>query len=88
MLTQHAKFWIVESCFTEQSNWCSSCNTLNHKLLVYNNSNENDKTSCLEKGLMLGKVQGKRRRERPPARWMDSMTVAMDAPWEEWEGPG
>ena len=32
----------------------------------------------LEKSLMLGKIEGKRRRERQRMRWMDSITDSMD----------
>ena len=39
--------------------------------------------SSLDKAVMLGKVEGKRRRGRPAARWMDSVTVVMNALLEE-----
>ena len=32
----------------------------------------------LEKTLMLGKIEGKRRRERQSMRWLDSITDSMD----------
>ena len=32
----------------------------------------------MEKTLMLGKIEGKRRRERQRMRWLDGITVSMD----------
>ena len=34
--------------------------------------------SSLEKTLMLGKTEGRRRRERQRMRWLDGITVSMD----------
>ena len=34
--------------------------------------------NSLEKTLMLGKIEGKRRRERQRMRWLDSITDSMD----------
>ena len=36
------------------------------------------RTNSLEKTLMLGKIEGKRRRGRQKMRWLDSMTDSMD----------
>ena len=36
------------------------------------------RTDSLEKTLMLGKVEGRRRRERQRARWLDYITDSMD----------
>ena len=36
------------------------------------------RANSLEKTLMLGKTEGKRRRERQRMGWMDSMTDSMD----------
>ena len=36
------------------------------------------RTDSLEKTLMLGKIEGKRRRERQRMRWLDGITVSMD----------
>ena len=36
------------------------------------------RTDSLEKTLMLGKIEGRRRRERQRMRWLDGMTDAMD----------
>ena len=36
------------------------------------------KADSLEKTLMLGKIEGKRRRERQRMRWLDSITNSMD----------
>ena len=35
-------------------------------------------TSSLEKTLMLGKIEGKRRRGQQRMRWLDNITVSMD----------
>ena len=36
------------------------------------------KADSLEKTLMLGKIEGKRRRGRQRIRWLDSITKSMD----------
>ena len=36
------------------------------------------RTDCLEKTLMLGKIEGRRRRGRQRMRWLDSITDSMD----------
>ena len=36
------------------------------------------RANSLEKALMLGKIEGKRRRGRQKMRWLDSMTDSMD----------
>ena len=36
------------------------------------------KTDSLEKTLMLGKIEGKRRRGRQRMRWLDGITDSMD----------
>ena len=36
------------------------------------------RADSLEKTLMLGKVEGRRRRGRPRMRWLDSITDSMD----------
>ena len=36
------------------------------------------KTDSLEKPLMPGKIEGKRRRGQPRIRWLDSVTNSMD----------
>ena len=36
------------------------------------------RADSLEKTLMLGKIEGKRRRERQSMRWLDSITDSMD----------
>ena len=36
------------------------------------------RANSLEKTLMLGKIEGKRRRERQRMRWLDSITDSMD----------
>ena len=35
-------------------------------------------TDSLEKVLMLGKIEGRRRRERQKMRWLDGITDSMD----------
>ena len=36
------------------------------------------KTNSLEKTLMLGKIEGRRRREQQRMRWLDGITDSMD----------
>ena len=36
------------------------------------------RTDSLEKTLMLGKIEGRRRRERQRMRWLDGITHSMD----------
>ena len=36
------------------------------------------RADSLEKTLMLGKIEGGRRRERPRVRWLDGITDSMD----------
>ena len=36
------------------------------------------RTDCLEKTLMLGKIEGRRRREQQRMRWLDGITNSRD----------
>ena len=36
------------------------------------------RADSLEKTLMLGKIKGRKRRERPRVRWLDGITDSMD----------
>ena len=36
------------------------------------------RTDSLEKTLMLGKIEGRRRMERPRTRWLDGLADSMD----------
>ena len=40
------------------------------------------RTDSLEKTLMLGKTEGRRRRGRQRVRWLDDITDSMDMIWE------
>ena len=44
------------------------------------------RTDSLEKTLMLGKIEGMRRREQQRMRWLDSITNSMDMNLSNFEG--
>ena len=46
--------------------------------MIFNNDISNDLANSLEKTLMLGKTEGKRRRVWQRMRWLDSTTDSMD----------
>ena len=48
------------------------------KLKLQNIGHLMQRANALEKTLMLGKVEGRRRRERQRARWLDYITDSMD----------
>ena len=46
------------------------------------------RTDSLEKTLMLGKIDGRRRRGRQRTRWLDGITDLMDMSFEQAPGVG
>ena len=46
------------------------------------------RTDSLEKTLMLGKTEGRRRRARQRMRWLDRITDSMDVSFEQAPGVG
>ena len=48
------------------------------KLKLQNSGHQMRRTNSLEKTLMLGKIEGRRRRRRQRIRWLDSITDSMD----------
>ena len=48
------------------------------KLKLQNFGHLMRRTDSLEKTLMLGKIEGRRRREQPRMRWLDGITNSMD----------
>ena len=46
------------------------------------------RTDSFEKTLMLGKIEGRRRRGRQRMRWLDSITDSMDVEFEQAPGVG
>ena len=49
-----------------------------YKLLSINEFSLMQTANSLEKSLMLGKIEGRRKRGRQRMRWMDGITDAMD----------
>ena len=48
------------------------------KLKLQNFGHLMGRANSLEKTLMLGKIEGKRRREQQRTRWLDGITDSMD----------
>ena len=46
------------------------------------------RTDSFEKTLILGEIEGRRRRERQRMRWLDGITDSMDAEFEQALGDG
>ena len=48
------------------------------KLKLWNFGHLMQRTDSFEKSLMLGRIEGRRRRGRQRMRWLDGITVSMD----------
>ena len=48
------------------------------KLKLQNSGHLMQRADSLEKTLMLGKIEGKRRKQRQRMRWLDSITDSVD----------
>ena len=46
------------------------------------------RADSLEKTLMLGKMEGKRRRERQRMRWLDNVSDSVDLNWNKFQKIG
>ena len=46
--------------------------------MIFNNDISNDLANSLERTLMLGKIEGKRRRGQQRMRWLDRVSDSMD----------
>ena len=57
-------------------NWCFQIVVLKLKLQYFGHLMQ--RTNSLEKHLMLGKIEGGRRRGRQRMRWLDGITNSMD----------
>ena len=68
---------INQSILKEISPWCS-LKGLMLKLKLQYFGHLMRRTHSLEKTLMLGKIEGKRRRGRQRMRWLDGITDSMD----------
>ena len=53
------------------------------KLKLQDFSQMIQRADSLKKTLMLGKIEGKRRRQRQTVRWLDSTTDSMDMNWSK-----
>ena len=53
------------------------------KLKLQNSSHLMQRADSLEKTLMLGKIECKRRRGLQRMRWLDGITVLMDMTWSK-----
>ena len=66
-----------QSILKEISPWCS-LEGMMLKLKLQYFGHLIGRTDSLEKTLMLGKIEGRRRRERQGMRWLDGITESMD----------
>ena len=70
--------WTSNQSILKEINIDYSLEGLLLKLKLQNFGHLMQRTDSFEKPLMLGKIEGRRRRERQKFRWLDGITDSMD----------